>query len=119
MSLNCLNCSQVRRTNSDHACERKHGEVRNCKKICCVEVDRSWPGNLAPQPYEQICVKNATMLVAKKKVVRPGHRRLYTTGAAAFEGAAEPRLVRSSGMRRDWSFEDLRPRRDEKKGRVS
>ncbi|KAF3449444.1 hypothetical protein FNV43_RR10172 [Rhamnella rubrinervis] len=118
MSLNCLTCSQVQRTNSDQACDRKHGKDRNCKKICCVQVDRSWSGNLAPPPYEHIFVKNASMLVAKKKVVKAGHRRLYSTGAVTFEGTAEPRLVRSSGMRRDWSFEDLRPGRDEKKGRI-
>lgn len=52
-----------------------------------------------------------------KKVKTLGHRRMHSTGAVTFEGTAKPRLVRSSGMRRDWSFENLR-QRDENKGRI-
>ncbi|KAH7514417.1 uncharacterized protein LOC107430587 [Ziziphus jujuba] len=117
MSLNCLTCSQVQRSNSESD-RKQHGKDRNCTKISNAHVDRSWSGNLASPPsYEQFCMKNASMLVAHKKVTQ-GHRRLHSTGAVAFEGGAEPRLVRSSGMRRDWSFEDLR-QRDEKKGRTA
>lgn len=115
MSLNCLTCSQVQRTNSES--DRRYEKDRNCKKACSSQVDRSWSGNLASPSYEQFYMKNASMLVAQKKVNK-GHRRLHSTGAVAFEGGAEPRLVRSSGMRRDWSFENLR-HRDEKKGRTS
>ncbi|KAF5734291.1 hypothetical protein HS088_TW16G00738 [Tripterygium wilfordii] len=44
--------------------------------------------------------------------MRNCHRRLNSTGAVIFEGSgAKPRLV----VRRDWSFEDLRQRREETK----
>ena len=46
--------------------------------------------------------------------MRTMHRRGSTTtdvmenvGQAESSGKSEPRLVRSPGMRRDWSFEDL------------
>ncbi|KAF5729705.1 hypothetical protein HS088_TW20G00069 [Tripterygium wilfordii] len=110
MSLNCLTFQSLQRTNSEQ--ERcNHG--KQCKKICCIKVNRSWSGNLSPQPYEQI--RSGSKVVAAKKM-RNCHRRLTSTGAVMFEGSgAEPRLVRSSGMRRDWSFEDLRQRRAEVK----
>lgn len=85
------------------------------KNFCCVMVEKSWSGNLTPpRPYDQM--KNTSRTKAKKG----RHRRLNSTGGVGFEGdgiSTEPRLVRSSGMRRDWSFENLR-QRDQKKGRI-
>ncbi|XP_038725797.1 uncharacterized protein LOC120016898 [Tripterygium wilfordii] len=110
MSLNCLTCQSSQRTNSEQEyCNRG----KQCKKIFCIKVDRSWSGNLNPQPYKQI--RSGSKVVAAQKM-RNCHRRLNSTGAVIFEGSgAEPRLVRSCGMRRDWSFEDLRQRRKEMK----
>ncbi|KAE8712766.1 Detected protein of unknown function [Hibiscus syriacus] len=63
----------------------------------------TWSAN-----YEQISSDQRISKKAKK-----GHRRrntIHTTyESKGFDAdQAEPRLVRSSGMRRDWSFEDLR-----------
>lgn len=110
MSLNCLiTCQETQRTNSDKDIvhEKRYG------KICCINIERSWSGNLSPQPYEKI--RSGSMMIATKKV-KKGHCRLNSTGAVAFEGSGGPRLVRSCGMRRDWSFEDLREREKKRKG---
>ncbi|CAN6712282.1 unnamed protein product [Malus baccata var. baccata] len=119
MSLNCLSCQVRQRTSSsgdrDHASKEKA-----YRKLCCVNIniDRSWSGNLTSPPYEQI--ENSSIFVLETKGKKgPGHRRLMTTGGVAYEGSTEPRLVRSSGMRRDWSFENLSLLRNEKKGRNS
>ncbi|EOY23996.1 hypothetical protein QUC31_008538 [Theobroma cacao] len=110
MSLNCLTCQVLQRTDSNK--DRDYGKEKDSRKFCCIRVDRSWSGNLSPAAYEQI--RNEPMPVPTRK----GHRRLNTIdttfGAVAFEADGEPRLVRSCGMRRDWSFEDLRGTRDEK-----
>ncbi|RDX71800.1 hypothetical protein CR513_48796, partial [Mucuna pruriens] len=89
MSLSCLTCGQVlQRVNSDR--EECLPETKTFKKP--IKVDRSWSGNINPP-------QNARGAVAKVKAEH--HRRTNS------EGDVGPRLVRSSGMRRDWSFEDL------------
>ncbi|KAB5573884.1 hypothetical protein DKX38_001078 [Salix brachista] len=45
--------------------------------------------------------------VATRKMIKKEPHRLNSAGGVTFKGCEEPRLVRSSGMRRDWSFEDL------------
>ncbi|KAK2662508.1 hypothetical protein Ddye_001082 [Dipteronia dyeriana] len=96
--------------------------VTRCSNIAALliliwKAERSWSGNLAPPPpppYEQI--RNAS--TNRKK----NCRRFHSTGAV-YDGADEPRLVRSAGMRRDWSFEDLAQTNDHiiirKSGRLS
>ncbi|KAK6947424.1 hypothetical protein RJ641_000897 [Dillenia turbinata] len=104
MSLNCLTCQGLPRTDSD-----RHYREETSSTLCCIKVERSWSGNLSPQPYEQI--RKASFYAEEMKEEKaPRHRRLLTTGDIAFEETGEPRLIRSSGMRRDWSFEDLRAR---------
>lgn len=44
--------------------------------------------------------------------VKKGHRRRYSAEVVVYGDLDEPRLVRSSGLRRDWSFEDLRKQRE-------
>ncbi|KAF8412541.1 hypothetical protein HHK36_000529 [Tetracentron sinense] len=108
MALSCLICHTLKRTDSETDMGYEHDKPR--LRVCCVKVERSWSaGNLTPPRYEQI--RNESRVVTKK--ARNGHRRLHTTGAVACEGLAvaeEPRLLRSCGMRRDWSFEDLEQR---------
>ncbi|KAJ0052469.1 hypothetical protein Pint_03435 [Pistacia integerrima] len=74
-----------------------------------MKVERSWSGPLASPPYEQIRepVTSQSMQLVSSNKVKKGHRRYKSTSVVAFEENTEPRLVRSSGMRRDWSFEDL------------
>ncbi|GKU95752.1 hypothetical protein SLEP1_g9074 [Rubroshorea leprosula] len=114
MSLNCLTCQVLQRTNSynDGDC----GQVNHQKPhfrpeiTCCL---RNWSGNLSPPPFRS----GSLMPPAKKKLLmKSSHRRLNSTGTLSFETDVEPRLVRSSGMRRDWSFEELREETRKRKG---
>ncbi|PRQ18770.1 hypothetical protein RchiOBHm_Chr7g0209741 [Rosa chinensis] len=124
MSLNCLTCQVLQRTDSSGS-ERnyKQGKARKAcnRKLCCVNMDRSWSGNLTPPPYYETIDRSAPLLgengKKKKNAQKAGHRRLCSTGGVAYEGSTEPKLVRSAGMRRDWSFENLGRLRKESKGR--
>lgn len=123
MSLSCLTCQVLQRTNSSGS-ERsyKHRKAQKAcnRKLCCVNMDRSWSGNLTPPPYYEKIDRSAPLLgeldKKKKNEKKAGHRRLCSTGGVAYEGSAEPKLVRSAGMRRDWSFENLERLRKENKG---
>ncbi|CAK7356142.1 unnamed protein product [Dovyalis caffra] len=103
MSLNCLSCQDLQRSGSER-------EWLQCKshrnKLSCIKEERSWSGNLSLPCYGEMG-RNSTA-VAARKVIKKEPRRLNSTGGVAFKGCEEPKLVRSSGMRRDWSFEDLR-----------
>ncbi|MCL7049855.1 hypothetical protein MKW94_002726 [Papaver nudicaule] len=94
---------------SSQTSKKVEGEPDCGLKLCCIGVDRSWSGNLTPPPYEQIGNGSS---VPTSKGRRGHHRRIHSTGILAFEGrngeSGEPRLMRSCGMRRDWSFENLR-----------
>ncbi|GMI71758.1 hypothetical protein like AT5G46770 [Hibiscus trionum] len=112
MSLNCWTCPVLQRTNSKNNADL--GKEKGISRFFCVKISRSWSGNTSPQPYEQI---------GKEPSNSGSPRRLNmfdntSYGTMRFEAniGDEPRLVRSSGMRRDWSFENLRGQRVEKKG---
>ncbi|OAY29913.1 hypothetical protein MANES_15G181600v8 [Manihot esculenta] len=100
MSLNCLTCHDLQRNNSGREYDQEKLANRN---LCCTQVERSWSGNLSPSPYEQIGKSS----MAISRTIRQNHRRMNSTGRVAFQGSCEPKLLRSSGMRRDWSFENL------------
>ncbi|CAL9028949.1 unnamed protein product [Prunus brigantina] len=121
MTLNCLTCQVLNRTNSSGSDKDNVCKDKAYRKLCCVNInmERSWSGNLTPPSYEQIQESSMFMPDKKKGKMSLGHRRLMSTGGVAYEGSTEPRLVRSSGMRRDWSFENLALLRNEKKGRNS
>ncbi|KAJ9152449.1 hypothetical protein P3X46_026014 [Hevea brasiliensis] len=99
MSLNCLTCQDLQRNNSG----TEYDQESIYRNLCCIKVERSWSGNLSPPPYEKI--GKSSMTITRK--IKKNHRRLNSTGAIAFKESGEPKLMRSSGMRRDWSFEDL------------
>lgn len=122
MSLNCLSCQVFQRTNSD--LERNNYG----KGFLSANTERSWSGNLVAKPpcnsnnkNKDIQMKSEQVMAVSRKKVKTllgHHRRLHCSGTESFEGInKEPRLVRSCGMRRDWSFEDLSGRA-EKKGRT-
>jgi len=101
MSLNCLTCSQLlQRTDSfgDLLPEKEYKEI---KEIC--KVDRSWSSNKLPSTPKRELPK----VVGTVAKLKGDHRRNYSTGDVPYPGSSEPRLVRSSGMRRNWSFEDV------------
>ncbi|GMI96174.1 hypothetical protein like AT5G46770 [Hibiscus trionum] len=113
MSLNCWTCPVLQRTNSSNDIDfcKEKGVVT---QFCCVKISRSLSGNMSPQAYEQIGTEPSNSRIPPKKI-KKGPRRFNTFdtstyNAMGFEGNVDgkPRLVRSSGMRRDWSLEDLR-----------
>ena len=102
MSLNCLSCQDSQRSASERECLQ--GKPHK-KKLGCITVERSWSGNLSPPSRGQMGRKSTA--VATRKMIKKEPHRLNSAGGVTFKGCEEPRLVRSSGMRRDWSFEDL------------
>ncbi|XP_058106563.1 uncharacterized protein LOC131249830 [Magnolia sinica] len=98
MSLACLTCQTLLRTESlDMETEQLDP---NLNRLRSNGPDRNWSGCLLPPPYEN-----------KRKAL---HKRGGSVASANIEEQAvadasgEPRLQRSRGMRRDWSFEDLK-----------
>ncbi|GMJ06039.1 hypothetical protein like AT2G35215 [Hibiscus trionum] len=96
MSFNCLTLKRTESSNGrDHFGHKQKPSVT----FCCASRTRS--GN-----YEQI----GSEPMSKK--TKKGHRRRNTIPATfeskGFDADSEPRLVRSCGMRRNWSLEDLR-----------
>ena len=75
-------------------------------RVVRKKVDRSWSGNI-PSPKRELPKGGA---VAK---IKADHRRVHSTGNVPITGSSEPRLVRSSGMRRDWNFENLAENQDQ------
>lgn len=105
MSLSCLSCQFMDGNTSDPEnecnCHKVSGRLYN------VKVERSWSGNIPPSPSPYKKMRNKCMNV-KVKVMKTVHYPRYSTGSIEFKGNNdEPKLVRSCGMRRDWSFEDL------------
>uniref|UniRef100_A0A5B7BCT5 Uncharacterized protein n=1 Tax=Davidia involucrata TaxID=16924 RepID=A0A5B7BCT5_DAVIN len=105
MNLNCLKCQKE--------LEKELGERYDHGmphfRLCCAKVERSWSGNLAPRPYGKMREMQSALLPEKR--VKKGHSRIHSSGPVEYESSA-PRLVRSCGMRRDWSFENLMQTRD-------
>ncbi|KAG2309083.1 hypothetical protein Bca4012_081998 [Brassica carinata] len=91
MSLNCLACHILQRSNSD--------------------IDSNITENFVTSGYKKTGRKRPTLPVVRR--VKTGHRRLHSAEAIVCVDLDEPKLVRSSGIRRDWSFEDLKKQRDQ------
>ncbi|PPD79353.1 hypothetical protein ES288_D09G233400v1 [Gossypium darwinii] len=98
MSLNCWTCPVLQRTNS----------------IDDIDFGKE-TGIRAKQQQQHL---GDSFKKIKKGPIR--FNTIATTyGTMGFEAnvGAQPRLVRSSGMRRDWSFEDLRGQRVQQTGK--
>ncbi|TKY70011.1 hypothetical protein E2542_SST06295 [Spatholobus suberectus] len=110
MSLNCLTCSQLlQRTDSfgELFAEKEYNDI-------CKQDDRSWSGNMSSStPQSEIPkAKGGAVAVAK---IKADHRRNYSTGDVPYPpGSSGPKLKRSSGMRRNWSFEDVVEKKEER-----
>ncbi|KAL9669126.1 hypothetical protein QQ045_006668 [Rhodiola kirilowii] len=104
MSLNCL-CHALDRTTSVYQERKRRLEQGHEKRHLMVKrAARNWSGNLIRSGFLQMHGTDDQgdfMIERATKTARKGHRR----GGSLVN---EPRLVRSSGMRRDWSFEDLK-----------
>ncbi|XP_060210295.1 uncharacterized protein LOC132637180 [Lycium barbarum] len=105
MNLSCLTCQVLRRTDSDNEPRGRFNDVDNSTQetsnfsLCLGRADRSWSGNLAPNSgYENTMTR----------MLNNGSHRLQNNGGGPMEfPSVTPRLQRSPGMRRDWSFEHL------------
>ncbi|KAG8382486.1 hypothetical protein BUALT_Bualt05G0082300 [Buddleja alternifolia] len=115
MSMNCLK----RMDSEEDVRANKLNELQDSNKpnfsLLLGMVERSFSGtltpNFRPKPNYPKMRSRSNLGPTKKPNNGPTPLHLaHNCGpAAAFESSqATPRLVRSSGMRRDWSFEDLR-----------
>ncbi|KAH0741489.1 hypothetical protein KY290_034532 [Solanum tuberosum] len=97
MNLNCLTCQVLRRIDSNNV-DNNSQEMSNFSS-CLARVDRSWSGNMAPNSgYENVMTRTSNK----------GAHRLHNSYGGPMEfPSVTPRLQRCSGMRRDWSFEEL------------
>lgn len=117
-SLTC--CVSSPRTDSDlndkfiERSEVMFGSPRRWDNSAVAEVRVWWSGNLDSR------YRNGNHLIPTREPgKRTRHGRTHSTGGIPVEKASslvgvegEPRLVRSTGMRRDWSFTDLKNARD-------
>ncbi|KAL1194783.1 hypothetical protein V5N11_034135 [Cardamine amara subsp. amara] len=98
MSLNCLACHILQRTDSDR-------EIGSRK-------ESNFNENFASSGFEKMVRNRSSLPIVRRPVKKGGHRRLYSAEMVVYGDLDEPRLVRSSGIRRDWSFEDLKKQRE-------
>lgn len=91
MIMLCPTCQTMQRTNSQQEIEGLHPRSKTQKSGCTQQ--NNWSGCLGPRAQD-----NATKCKRKGRKLDFGEAKTVSNG--------EPRLVRSSGMRRDWSFED-------------
>ncbi|EOA14199.1 hypothetical protein CARUB_v10027351mg [Capsella rubella] len=122
MSLNCLTCQALPRTDSNKDLNLSGPgpptvEMNNhvLGKTCCVDPPiggRNWSGSLSPRNHEKIGRSGSSLAQKMKKVKKIPHVRLSgPVGSNPSNGPTrpeQPRLVRSTGVRRNWSFENLR-----------
>ncbi|KAL5973873.1 hypothetical protein ACLOJK_030531 [Asimina triloba] len=101
MALSCIPCHTLLRTQSSDMETAAVPLPVVPLSGSFQKPDRNWSGCLLPLPHE-----------AKHKASY--HRRGYSVSAIdenlQASSSSEPRLLRSGGMRRDWSFEDLEKR---------
>ncbi|XP_059639157.1 uncharacterized protein LOC132281475 [Cornus florida] len=110
MALNCLTCQGMKRVDSDKDFRESCGHDKPYFRLSWSMVERSFSGNLGPPGPCNKMKNDQPPLVAAKRV-KKGRHRIHNSEPVNFPGSS-PRLVRSCGMRRDWSFEDLRQRMD-------
>ncbi|EYU34144.1 hypothetical protein ABFS82_01G111000 [Erythranthe guttata] len=99
---------------------KKKKKKKSNLKIYMRKVERSWSGNLAQKPNFHERMRSR---LSKKEVDHHHHHQIdyllneksnsrSSSSASSLLSMSAPttptpRLVRSSGMRRDWSFEDV------------
>lgn len=110
MSLSCLTC-KISRTDSTNELNEKKFDTnvdKNNKekhKFSRRSVDRSWSGNLESTSNVKKKLSHSLSIIPENKVKKGSHRSC-NSGPVEFP-TDTPKLVRSPGIRRDWSFEDL------------
>ncbi|KAH7668696.1 hypothetical protein IHE45_11G028100 [Dioscorea alata] len=99
MSLSCITCRPLSRSSSEREPEL---DLNLGFGQCCGSGGGAWSPRSITPPYAHLS-KSGPIGPAPDSVIKAHHRKVSST-------AGEPVLVRSGGMRRDWSFEDLRNR---------
>ncbi|XP_038971208.1 uncharacterized protein LOC120104357 [Phoenix dactylifera] len=108
-NLSCLSCNSP--PSHASAFDDEPYESPWWVRRCCGIEGSSWSGSLSPPPYAQLRSESVRAASREKK---SGHRKMLSTGSPLtgdfdlHSPLGEPRLVRSGGLRRDWSFEDVR-----------
>ncbi|XP_054808380.1 uncharacterized protein LOC129310539 [Prosopis cineraria] len=103
MNLNCLACTLIPRTDS----YREHNLHERAAKLRAL-VARSWSGAMVlPDDSRQQCHDQQKKTKGPLAKIKADHRRIHSASDVSFPGSPEPRLVRSCGVRRNWSFEEL------------
>ncbi|KAK9667837.1 hypothetical protein RND81_13G014400 [Saponaria officinalis] len=129
MSINCLNCHILRRIDSNCDSNKRCIDNVDTNKSSFLAnktigkknmAERSWSGNLMPPLYNNKYTDRSSLL---KKVNFANQCRHDSAGVVPFcetidDLMTEPRLVRSGGLRRDWSFEDLAASQMEAKRKI-
>ncbi|KAI3469149.1 hypothetical protein Pfo_025812 [Paulownia fortunei] len=112
--MSLINCLRMIGSEEDVLDEVQDKKKANFK-MCLRRMERSWSGDLAPNfkpkpNFRKMRSRSNLGPTNKSKKTPPPLHRIHNSGPSALFGSAPPtpRLVRSSGMRRDWSFEDLR-----------
>ncbi|KAF3631365.1 hypothetical protein BC332_15953 [Capsicum chinense] len=108
MSLSCLTCKISRTDSTNELNDKKFNSNidKNSKEEHKFTVERSWSGNLAPITRPDGNMTHSLSVIPENKV-KKGPHRLHNSGPVELSTGI-PKLVRSPGIRRDWSFEDLR-----------
>uniref|UniRef100_A0A3N7EF27 Uncharacterized protein n=1 Tax=Populus trichocarpa TaxID=3694 RepID=A0A3N7EF27_POPTR len=70
MSLNCLSCQDLQRSDSERECLQ--GKPHQ-NKLGCIMMERSWSGNLSPPSHGQMG-KKSTAVAARKVIKKEPHR---------------------------------------------
>lgn len=102
--MNCLACQSIVRTNSE-----KEGDFFHVTTgLWTIEETEEISTKMSPPKPDYGKMRSASSLNVPhdKKVMKNVPRRCHSSVVGSIED--QPKLVRSSGMRRDWSFEDLR-----------
>ncbi|KAI0510271.1 hypothetical protein KFK09_010872 [Dendrobium nobile] len=118
MSLNCLRCDN----GGSPAVNRPEPGKHQCFH-CCGVLQRSFSANSSPPLHNKLLRRNSSLESSGRRnkgrhKVANSVRTLsnkFVKHTVVPSAIGEPRLVRSGGMRRDWSFEDLRSRRNARK----
>ncbi|XP_078173943.1 plant/protein [Carex rostrata] len=110
MSLACLTChlipSRAPGMSPDHDDNTTH--YRSPEVRCCG-AKRNWSGELTRSPYAELrSIKSLYPIREENGCSKSRKKRQNDSPAIAI---TEPRLVRSGGVRRNWTFEELDERK--------
>ncbi|KAE9607868.1 hypothetical protein Lal_00040010 [Lupinus albus] len=98
MSLNCLTCGNaLQRVKSD----KEYAPENKGSMKMKMNIERMWSGNISETTTQHVVLGGGSV----SKIKKEHHHRMRRSNSTG--NNVGPRLVRSSGMRRDWSLEDL------------